>query len=37
MSTPHEREHWLERNWYFLVILFGLLLVLSIDLFFPTI
>jgi hypothetical protein len=37
MSSSHPREHWLERNWSWLVILFGLILVISIDLFFPTI
>jgi hypothetical protein len=37
MSSSHQREHWLERNWSWLVILFGLILVISIDLFFPTI
>lgn len=36
MSNSQHREHWLERNWSWFVILFGLILVASIDLFAPT-
>jgi hypothetical protein len=35
MSSTHHREHWLERNWSWLVILFGLIFIACIDLFFP--
>ena len=34
MSSPH-KDHWLERNWYWLVVLFGLICVYFLDNFRP--
>ncbi len=31
----HPKEHWLERNWYWLVIGFGAILVVAIDTWMP--
>jgi hypothetical protein len=33
----HKTEHWLERHWSWLVILFGIIFVLCIDNFNPMI
>jgi hypothetical protein len=35
MSAPH-KDHWLEYNWSWLVIAFGLLFVACLDFFAPT-
>ncbi len=35
MSSEH-KEFWLERNWYWLVIAFGVSFVMCIDFFAPT-
>jgi hypothetical protein len=34
--SEHKREPWVERNWYWLVILFGVIFVALIDTFAPT-
>ena len=36
MSASESSESFLERNWSWLVIAFGLILVVSIDIFAPT-
>jgi len=36
MSAVGHSEHWVERNWSWLVIAFGALLVIAIDMFAPT-
>jgi len=37
MSASHEKESWVERHWYWLVITFGVICVYCIDMFAPTI
>jgi hypothetical protein len=37
MSASNHTESWLERNWSWLVILFGVIFVLCIDFYAPTI
>ena len=37
MSAPHQKEFWLERHWSWLVVAVGLVLVVCIDAFAPTI
>jgi hypothetical protein len=36
MSAPHDQEHWLDRNWQVLLILFGILFVTLLVSFHPT-
>jgi hypothetical protein len=33
----HQTESWVERNWYWLVVLFGLIFVLCLDTFNPVV
>ena len=35
MTSGEPTSSWLERHWYWLTILFGLTLVIAIDLFSP--
>jgi hypothetical protein len=35
MTSGEPTSSWVERHWYWLTIVFGLLLVISIDLFAP--
>ena len=35
MSAPAHKQPWLERNWSWLVIAYGVLFVACIDLFMP--
>jgi len=36
VSSLHTTEHWIERNWYWFVITFGVIFVACIDIFAPT-
>ena len=36
MSASKHSESWLERNWYWLVILLGVIFVAFIDFYAPT-
>ena len=36
MTSGEPTSSWIERHWYWLTIAFGLILVISIDLFAPT-
>ena len=37
MTSGEPTSSWLERHWYWLVIVFGIIFVLCIDLFMPAI
>ncbi len=35
MGSTSDKKYWLDRNWYWLVIGFGVVCVLGIDFFHP--
>ena len=35
--SEHQQDPWVERNWYWLVITFGILFIACIDFFAPVV